>query len=624
MTWRMVGVLGRRERPVTEKIAAIGRMMRARDAKSAIIAQPYQNPRIGLVISQGRTPSVDAFRAANRSLVVVDGEIFNARELARQLGKSETDFVNQPARLISSLVSSFGIDALKRVDAAASILHWDAENNALTIARDRQGYASLYWAQHDGFVFFSNDLSALLQCGVERKVDYRALDFFLGRGHLPAPWTMVEAIRKVPAAHLLSVRSGSTPNVSRYWLPPVPSYLDVAPLLSERKNEIDRLVTQAVQRRTSMSRTNGVLLSGGADSALVLASLAHKLDAPVEAFVFQYGNVAHRIERAIAAANHFKVRSTVLSCGPRDFAARLDDVVRAAGEPVSYGFNGFLISEVRNAGVDTVLDGVGGCSADLSGSDRASLWLSRMPRLVQQAAHVADAAHEMVGPLLAPKLRAIAWASRTGVPSMFYPAQMDDARRRRGYTDSAWFDRTQSETSSALKRIALDYGGYSPIDEWRYMAGGTVCPDAVLARNVSWSRACEVSLRSPHYDADLREYLLRISPDGNGSALLREYSAGLMPADLAAVSEKPQTLPVGRWLRGPLKDLLMDHIAAVKGDGFFNGPVLNGLVNEHVAGKRDHGRWLWSLITYSVWRSAVLAAPRELGVPVYDQLDVAK
>lgn len=624
MTWRVIGVLGSRERPVTEKIAAIGRMMREQDPKSSIVAQPYQDPRIGLAISTGCQPGVDVHRSPDKSLTVVDGEIFNVDEIAQALGKTEADFLHQPARLISRLISSTGVDALKVVDAAASFIHWNADQNTLTIARARSGLASFYWAEHNGFLFFSNDMTALIQCGVARTPDLQALDFFLGRGFLPAPWTLVEAVRKVPAAHALSVRWGGKPSVSRYWQPTVPSYLDVPPTLAERAGEIERLVTQSVRRRTSAKRTNGVLLSGGADSALVLATLAHKLDAPVEAFTFQYGNVAHRVERAIAAAKHFKVRHTVLSCNPEDLAAGLDHVVRAVGEPISYSFNSFLLPQVKAAGVDTVLDGVGGCSADLMGGDMASLWLNRTPRFVQQAVLSADSAAEALGLRIAPKLRAIAWTSRTRVPSLFYPAQMSDTQRRLLYTDVAWFDRTQEETASALQQMALDYGGYSPVDEWRYMSSGTVCVEEMLARNTSWSRDSGVALKSPHFDADLQDYLMRISPEGNGSELLRQHAATLMPPELASVPEKPQRLPVSRWLRGPLKELAISHVTALKSDGFFQAAALDRVLNEHLLGTRDHGRWLWSLMTYSVWRMAVLAAPKAMNVRVHWELELAK
>jgi asparagine synthase (glutamine-hydrolysing) len=105
---------------------------------------------------------------------------------------------------------------------------------------------------------------------------------------------------------------------------------------------------------------------------------------------------------------------------------------------------------------------------------------------------------------------------------------------------------------------------------------------------------------------------------------MREAASKLMPPELAMAAEPPKSMPVGEWLRGPLKDFLKHHIRALKADGIFVPQRLDFLVDQHLRASHDYGPQLWSLLALAIWQSAVMRGDHTAEVSVCRALEAVE
>src|ERR1700730_14329011 len=94
---------------------------------------------------------------------------------------------------------------------------WDSPNQQLLLARDRAGKKPLYYAEADGLIVFSSELTSLLEYpGISREVDPVALDNYFCFGCVPAPLSIYRKVRQLPPGHSLLWKGGRL-RADRYW-----------------------------------------------------------------------------------------------------------------------------------------------------------------------------------------------------------------------------------------------------------------------------------------------------------------------------------------------------------------------------------------------------------------------
>jgi hypothetical protein len=294
------------------------------------------------------------------------------------------------------------------------------------------------------------------------------------------------------------------------------------------------------------------------------------------------------------------------------------------GEPVSADLNSFLFSKLRDAGIDTILDPVEGLTKDLGVTGRLSLAFRQMSKPVQIAAQAADRAFNGLKLPLSDEMKATLWSTQFALPSQLAPTQMGDVERLKLYANTDEIERIHQEIIDQLRAVALDFGGYPPIDEARLISGHLLDGEGRVSKDLAWSRGCGLPLRAPYLDTELQDYVFRVSADGEGGSLLRECAAKFLPPDLATAAEPPRAMPVGEWLKGPLKDFMRHHIRLLKAEGLFRPERLDFLTDQHVRGSHDYGAQLWALVAFSIWQSAVLRAPHTVEVSVCADLEAVE
>lgn len=155
----------------------------------------------------------------DRSVVLVyNGEIYNYLELKQELEKEKHQFkTHSDSETIVHLYEREGENCLSYFRGAFAFAIWDEKEKKLFAARDRFGIKPFYYTLIDGTLYFASELKAFLEIpNLTREVEFKALDLYLRFQFIPAPWTLLKNVYRLPAAHYLTFQNGQL-RTKKYW-----------------------------------------------------------------------------------------------------------------------------------------------------------------------------------------------------------------------------------------------------------------------------------------------------------------------------------------------------------------------------------------------------------------------
>jgi asparagine synthase (glutamine-hydrolysing) len=333
---------------------------------------------------------------SGRTVVVLNGEIYNHRELRRRLPgfpwRTGTD-----TEVLLELFEREGEAVLPLLSGIFAFAVLDVPARRRWLVRDRLGVKPLFWRRaDDGGLAFGSELRAVLAApGVPRRLDAAAVSAYLDLGFVPAPGTIVEGVEKLPPGHCVAWHEGRT-RVARWWRLPVSARAE--PPAGWREGLFQRLV-DAVRLQLRSDVPVGCLLSGGVDSTLVTA-LAMREAGPLPAFSVSFPDHPALDEGAHAAAvaRTLGARHRLVAVRARDVAEAGPALLASIDEPFADSslVPMSLLSRAARGEVTVALAG-DGADELFAGYRRyrALRWLRRFERLP------AGVRHGVVAPLVA-------------------------------------------------------------------------------------------------------------------------------------------------------------------------------------------------------------------------------
>jgi asparagine synthase (glutamine-hydrolysing) len=302
------------------------------------------------------------------SLVLVcNGEIFNYRELRRELAERGHRFRSAcDVEVLLHLYEERGARLLDLVNGQFAFALYDRRERTLLLARDPFGISPLYYATFDGVLVFASEIKAILQHPLaRRRVDLTGLDQVLTFPGLVSPRTMFEDVASLPAGHYLVAR-GATLEEREYWdleYPPA----GVAGCDQPESHHVERLsaaFARSVELRLRSDVEVGFYLSGGLDSSLI-ATMIHRLAPQARrhsfSMLFEEAEISEDGYQLLMAERVGSIHHPITFGWP-EIAARLHDVVRHCECPLKETYNTCslaLSQAARCAGVTVVLTGEG-------------------------------------------------------------------------------------------------------------------------------------------------------------------------------------------------------------------------------------------------------------------------
>lgn len=302
--------------------------------------------------------------------IVYNGAIYNFAELRQELeAKGYRFFTKGDTEVILKAYHAWGRDCVKRFSGMFAFCLWERDSGRVVLARDRLGIKPLYLAPLSGGLRFASSLPALAATeGVDRSVDPVALNFYMSfHAVVPAPWTILKGVRKLPPATTLMIEPDGREDQQRYWeLSFGPEAGDEKLSAADWQERVLESLRRAVERRLVADTPVGVLLSGGLDSSLVVGLLAEAGQENLKTFSVGFESVGSEAGDEFAysdlIASHYGTEHHKIFVDSRKrLLPNLPDCIAAMSEPmVSHDAIGFfLLSQEVSQQVRVVQSGQG-------------------------------------------------------------------------------------------------------------------------------------------------------------------------------------------------------------------------------------------------------------------------
>ncbi|MBI5878485.1 MAG: asparagine synthase (glutamine-hydrolyzing) [Chloroflexi bacterium] len=559
--------------------------------------------------------------------IVFNGEIYNFQALHAELeAKGHRFATRSDTEAVVHLYEEMGERCVTRLNGMFAFALWDSRRRRLLLARDRLGKKPIVYALRENGILFASEIQALLQDPrIRRSVSLPALQHYLRLWYVPHPLTMFEGILKLPPAHMMICENGCA-RLERYW--------DVDFGAKRVQSEADwaaealALLDDSVRIRLMSDVPLGALLSGGIDSATVVALMARQMNQPVKTFSIGFDEEAYNeLPYARIAANQFHTEHHEEVVHP-DAAAVLTSLVRHYGEP--FGDDSciptYYVSRLARQHVTVALGGDGG--------DESFGGYPRLRRLQEFSG-----LNSLRG-LLSSRAQSLA---RDPAPAgalfnrerwggfmreaAFRLAEIRDPLQRYANQWSVWKSDGTDARSPALRQSGRAGVGlladawnrsaeWAPLDRLLYLEMVTYLPDDLQVKIDIASMAASLEVRAPFLDYRLVELLASMPAElklhgGQTKVLLRRLAAGLLPKEILQRSKWGFSVPIANWLRGEMQPLLRDTLLSpqARQRSYFASNVVEQMVTAHASGARDHGRSLWLLLNFELWAQMLLDNP---------------
>jgi asparagine synthase (glutamine-hydrolysing) len=576
--------------------------------------------------------------ACGQMVLIYNGEIYNAADLRTELERAGRHFRgHSDTEVIVEGCAHWGVRATaQRLIGMFAFATWDRSSRQLTLVRDHLGIKPMYWGKLGSLFAFGSELRALrAHPSWNAQVDRDSLAAFMRYSCVPAPYSIYRGISKLEPGCVLTVQRGSAPRVERYW--------DVVAVSAESRrkpfggtateavDELDRLLKDAVGRALVSDVPLGAFLSGGLDSSTVVAMMQAQSSGSVKTFTIGFGDGGYdEAADAKRVAACLGVDHTEIYIDSADMLSIVPTLSSIYDEPFADASQipTALISQVARKHVTVVLSGDGG--DELFAGYTRYLWADKYWRLATKlpASLRERLTHGIAGisPRTWDRLARI-------VPRRYRPRQFGEKVHKAadsfsqsslaGYYSSviAKWDRPAEilPLSTALSTRSEDSARDGTLDETvdtlRLMDVLTYLPDDVLTKVDRASMAVALETRVPLLDRRVAEFAWSLPKEllirnGVGKWLLRQVLYRYVPK---ALVERPKTgfsVPLGEWLRGPLRDWAEDLLSerALADSGLEPKPVRR--LWEAILGERSWQHYaLWNVLIYQDWARKWSAAP---------------
>ncbi|WP_323024135.1 asparagine synthase (glutamine-hydrolyzing) [Castellaniella sp.] len=586
----------------------------------------WQDPSINFSVVHQRLSISDLSSAGHqpmtslcgRYVLAFNGEIYNHAEIRSSLdsdfggcvwrGRSDTEV------LLTALVN-WGLErTLTSIRGMFAFALWDRKQQVLVLARDRMGEKPLYWGWQGRSLLFGSELKALAACpDFNGRVDRGSLALLLRYNYIPAPHSIYQGIHKLPPGHYVIVTLGNqqaTPKCYWDYRTVVRKGLD-APFMGAEQQAVDlleSLLTSSLSGQMEADVPLGAFLSGGIDSSLVVALMQQQAARSIHTYAIGFeGKAFDEAPYALAVAKHLGADHTELYVTERDALDVVPNLAHIYCEPFadSSQIPTFLVSRMARKYVTVALTGDGG--DELFGGYTPyqfmpKIWrvLRLVPKSLRQG--LARTLLHLPVPQKIEKLLSISGALNR--EELYW-------RMRSHWLNPESVVRESNEPDSLLHNPS-DWRFIEPFETWMMaMDAQDYMIDDVLVKVDRAAMANSLETRVPLLDHRIVEFSASLPlslkiRSGQGKWILRQLLYKYVPQALVDRPKAGFMVPLGSWLRGPLREwaenLLSEH--RLKDGAYFNVTPIRHAWNEHLQGQRDRSGQLWSILMFQAWLEA--------------------
>jgi asparagine synthase (glutamine-hydrolysing) len=569
--------------------------------------------------------------ADGRFVMIYNGEVYSHQEIRPELeargirfhGHSDTEVMLESFALN-------GVEAtLPRLIGMFTIALWDRKERALTLIRDRLGIKPLYWAWIDGLFMFGSELKALrAHPGWTPRVNRNAIASYLRHNYIPAPHTIYEGVHKLEPGSVLTLPFAGEPRVTRFWdARAVVRGARANPVRGNDRDIIDQLehlLTDSVKRRMIADVPLGAFLSGGIDSSTVVALMQKSGVGKVKTFTIGFDIAGFdEAPHAAAVAHHLGTEHTELTVTAQqalDVIPRLPDWYDEPFADASQ-IPTYLVSKMTRRHVTVALSGDGGDEL-FAGYNRYQMGarfmkgLTLLPYPVRRglACAITGLSPERWQSLLT-LLPARYRSAEPGdkmhkLASVLSLADSGDVYRRLvTHWEPGSVIPGASEPKGILWDRTVEEQFPDPVERMQFLDLVTYLPDDILTKVDRASMAVALEARVPLIDHRVVEFAWRLPAsfklrDGQTKWALRQVLDRHVPRHIVERTKMGFGIPLGEWLRGPLRDWAETLLAEkrLREAGLLDVACVRQHWQDHLSGRRNWQYLLWDVLMLEAWR----------------------
>jgi asparagine synthase (glutamine-hydrolysing) len=583
----------------------------------------YTHRNVGL--GQTRLSIIDLSPAGHQPMgnedgtvwIVFNGEIYNHHDLRKLLKKPHQFKGRSDTEVIVHLYEECGAEVFSKLEGMFAIALYDTRNGKLFLARDRMGKKPLYWSMKDGTLLFGSELKALMaHPSFCKEIDPHTLNKYFLYEYVPTPHTIFKNTWKLEPGTLLEW-DGAETRKTVFWKPTFLPKTESS--LAESMHALEVELRGAVERRLEADVPLGIFLSGGIDSSTV-AYYASKLH-PGRVKTFSIGFREPSFDESSHArtvARHLGTEHYEEMLSVQDCLRLIPEVGSMLDEPMADAsiIPTYLLSQFTKKHVTVALGGDGGdelfCGYDTFLAHKVARVYGHVPSALREVIRNAveylptshknmsldfklkKATRDFEGDRRYLNQRWLGAFSREERAKLFIPEVWDEAEKGNEFED---IDRYYGEMDSHM-----------PYDELSYVYERMYMMDQVLVKVDRSSMMHALEVRAPFLDTHVVDLANHMPTSFKFRGFERKYilkklMEGKLPRDIIYRKKKGFGIPIGAWLRAELSPLVTELLSpeSLRRTGLFNERYVEDLIRDHVEGRRDNRKKLWTLMVFMMW-----------------------
>jgi len=579
-------------------------------------------------VAAGQQP---IFNEDRTCCIIFNGEIYNYQPLREfLLGKGHLFQTQSDTEVILHLYEELGEACVEQLRGMFAFAIWDQSRRALFLARDRLGVKPLYYSLHQGRCVFGSEIKAIVcDPSIPREIDLQATDQYFSLLYIPAPRTIFRHIHKLPPAHTLTVTKEGA-RLREYWDVRFEPEMHSGASEEALCQQLGELLSEAVKIRLVSEVPLGAFLSGGIDSATVVALMAKAGSDPVNTCAIGFReDQFNELPYARLVANHHKTNHHEYVVDPQ-IAEVLEKLSWHFDEPFAdaSAVPTYYVSKMARERVTVALSGDGG-DENFAGYRRyyfdrlenrlreyLPAWLSPA---VRTAASLYPKADWLPRPFRAKTL--LNNLSLSPVEGYFNSvSSIGDTVKQRLYSrDYLAVLNGHDRAIDLFRRYFQKAANADPLSTIQYVDIKTYLVDDICAKVDRASMASSLEVRSPFLDHKLVEFAAAIPWQFKlrgriGKYILKETVKHVLPEEVVHRRKMGFSIPVRQWLRRELSTFCREHLESLgrRRPELFDAGFMRRLHSEHDSGLRDHSTVLWSLLAFELWEQRFMSPAARL------------
>ncbi len=542
--------------------------------------------------------------------IVFNGEIYNYRGLRQELIERGHRFrTESDTETIIHLYEQAGVEAFRRIEGMFAIALWDSRKQELILARDRFGKKPLYIADLPEGFWFGSELKSI-RCAVPSlTIDPEALRLYFVFNYIPDPRTAFGEVKKLGPGEWLRYRAGRSER-GRFWRLPAPTATPPPNMDYEQaKTRLRDLFDESVRSRLIADVPLGAFLSGGIDSSSVVASMAMHSSEPVKTFSIGFEEEsANELPYAAMVSKRYHTDHHAILVQP-DSVNLVSKLTLQFDEPFgdSSAIPTYLVSEFAARHVKVALTGDGGdelfCGYESFFAIDALRRFDRVPQIARGALSVLAS----LMPYSGYGKNYLRMMSRPSAVERYFELNYAPFFLRKRLFQPEWMVSCDREfLKKTFGDCLLDSGDV--LSDAVYFEATAKLTGDMLVKVDRMSMAASLEVRCPMLDRALSEFAMSLPHgwklrNGRGKKILLDALGDRLPPELLNLPKKGFGIPLAKWFRTSLRELVWDHLTSKDflGRGILRENFVRYLIEEHMRARRNNEHWLWMLLTLELW-----------------------